>query len=84
MQRSTRNSRLTTRAPALIVIDASTVVGAALKREGVLRRALVKARRENVIALSQARIRSDDAPGRRILDICRHVTVGILYTFIVL
>ncbi len=41
-------------ASALIVVDASTVVGAALERDGVPRRALLKARHEDVIALSQA------------------------------
>ena len=45
----------------LIVFDASAIVGAALKRDGKPRQALLKARREDVIALSSmvvAEIRS--------------------------
>jgi putative PIN family toxin of toxin-antitoxin system len=48
------NWRPITRSAATDVIDASTVVGAALKRDSVPRRAILKARQQNVIALSNA------------------------------
>ena len=52
MQRLTRRWPPITRNGAADRFDASTLVGAALTRDGIPRRALLKARHEDVIALS--------------------------------